>query len=171
MIIIITSSGYGAGKTEVSKAIHNYFRDSREIHIATPIKQIAFKMGWNGMKDNKGRKLLQEIGDLGKTYDKKCWLKLWADEADQIGGDLIIVDDVRYMEEYAYIRKHTKDFFHIHITHRGIPSEHKSEQTDWSEVFPFPLPNTGSVIELRETAIEIVKNFIEETRRNYAIKD
>lgn len=45
--------------------------------FASPVKAIATIMGWDGNKDEKGRKLLQSLGtETGRAYDELMWLKL-----------------------------------------------------------------------------------------------
>ena len=47
--------------------------------LADPIKEIARTgFGWDGRKDARGRRLLQEIGTVGRHYDPDLWLDRFA---------------------------------------------------------------------------------------------
>lgn len=73
--------------------------------LADPIKEIAGRgFGWDGRKDDRGRRLLQEIGDVGRHYDPDLWLDRFA---ARLGSDRpirAVVDDVRLEREVAYLR-------------------------------------------------------------------
>ena len=74
-------------------------------------------MEWNGEKDEKGRKLLTNIGYAGVKYDKYIWVKnvlhqidynLWLDNN-------VIISDLRFIHEEQYIRDRYKNVYVIGI--------------------------------------------------------
>jgi hypothetical protein len=66
--------------------------------FAAEIKAIAKTMGWDGQKDDRGRKLLQDIGSAGRAYDPWMWVsKMPTDQP-------IIIDDVRFLNEAEAIK-------------------------------------------------------------------
>jgi len=88
--------------------------------FASEIKAIATKMGWDGVKDDRGRKLLQDIGSAGRAYDPWMWAsKMPTDQP-------IIIDDVRFINEVEAI----KDVggIIVRIIRPGLsPMNHESE--------------------------------------------
>ena len=63
MIVILISGKIGAGKTTFSHLLEkelNHRGDivAMQLKLSKPMKDIAAKMGWNGEKDARGRKLL-----------------------------------------------------------------------------------------------------------------
>lgn len=85
------------GKTTVAKLMLKYL-DAEIISIATPLKEVALGMGWNGEKDEKGRRLLQL---LGTECGRKCiapdiWIKKWHEKAMASKKQFVIADDLRW---------------------------------------------------------------------------
>lgn len=46
---------------------------SKDIAFADYLKFMARGLGWNGVKDLKGRTFLQELGDVVNNYDRTFW--------------------------------------------------------------------------------------------------
>lgn len=87
--------------------------DSRmKLSFGEPIKRIAKQaFQWDGEKDERGRKLLQDIGRIGRAYNSDIWVDyartklLWRKKVEELveGYSLIIyIDDLR-MDEEAYM--------------------------------------------------------------------
>lgn len=109
----------GAGKTYAATWFK--LRTGGEIwSFAAEIKRIAALMGWDGEKDARGRKLLQDLGSAGREYDRKCWVsRMPTDRA-------VIIDDVRFVNEAAAIR--SVGGIIIRIERPGLtPMDHSSE--------------------------------------------
>lgn len=83
--------------------------------LADPIKTIARDgFGWDGAKDEAGRRLLQEIGTVGRAYRPDIWLeRLAARLADE--GAAPVVDDVRLDLEAAWL---AREGFHVVVIER-----------------------------------------------------
>lgn len=79
--------------------------------LADPIKTIARDgFGWDGAKDEAGRRLLQEIGTVGRAYRAEIWLERLATRlaAPLVDGRAarVVVDDVRLDLEAAWLARH-----------------------------------------------------------------
>lgn len=109
----------GAGKTYAATWFK--LRTGGEIwSFAAEIKRIAETMGWNGEKDSRGRKLLQDLGSIGREYDRQCWVNRMPTDRP------VIIDDVRYINEAAAIR--SVGGIIIRIERPGLtPMDHSSE--------------------------------------------
>lgn len=109
----------GCGKSTISKLIANSLRaEGHKVIIqsfAKPLKDLATSIGWDGQKDEKGRRLLQI---LGTEVCRKCirddyWIakftEFCASEAlshSPCEPELIIIcDDVRFDNEAALFDK------------------------------------------------------------------
>lgn len=72
--------------------------------LADPIKVAArCDFGWDGAKDDRGRRLLQEIGDVGRHYDPDLWLDAFAARLEADRALRAVVDDVRLEREVDYL--------------------------------------------------------------------
>lgn len=108
MEIIGFSGKAGSGKTSAAEVLEKQGFVIRS--FADPIKWIATKwFGWDGKKDEKGRKLLQSIGKIGREYNPDTWIKpmeayikAWSDKRDF----LLTIDDVRFQNEVDFIHKY-----------------------------------------------------------------
>jgi hypothetical protein len=74
--------------------------------LAGPIKEIARSgFGWDGHKDARGRRLLQEIGTVGRHYDRDIWLDRFAAALGADSPPRAVVDDLRLAREEEYLRQ------------------------------------------------------------------
>ena len=139
----------GAGKTYAA----NWFklRTGGEIwSFAAEIKRIAATMGWNGEKDSRGRKLLQDLGSIGREYDRQCWVSRMPT------GRAVIIDDVRYINEAAAIR--SVGGIIIRIERPGLtPMDHSSETEQRDIVADYTLINDQELEEKLETLYERIR--------------
>lgn len=73
--------------------------------LAAPIKAIAARsFGWDGRKDARGRRLLQELGTVGRHYDPEIWLARLGDRIRARRPVRLVVDDLRLAREAAYLK-------------------------------------------------------------------
>ncbi len=112
-VIILLSGKAGTGKSffaEKLRLAFEYRNYNVEVqHFASVLKSIAKQyFWWDGVKDEKGRKLLQHLGDVGREYDKNVWVKnlieLRLMTSPKYPQDVIIIDDWRFPNEYQYLK-------------------------------------------------------------------
>lgn len=72
--------------------------------FAGKLKDIARQMLWDGKKDERGRKLLQSLGKIGREYDVDLWAKLLVESAKY--DDITIIDDWRFPNEKEVCEKY-----------------------------------------------------------------
>lgn len=116
----------GVGKSTVARMILKELGDRVPaciLPISFKIKQIAKDMGWDGKKDEKGRRLLQLLGtECGRVcLGPDTWIDLWHVEAERLwmeAGEpprlIIIADDIRYPNEAMWILMHGGIIINIH---------------------------------------------------------
>lgn len=71
-IIIINGSG-GSGKSTFVAAAREHNPNVFEFSMVDIIKKIALNVGWDGVKDNKGRRLLSDLKDALDRYCDKTF--------------------------------------------------------------------------------------------------
>jgi hypothetical protein len=114
-VVILISGKAGSGKTTIANILRKKLTEITPISVyhgsfAYPIKKLCeVYIDWDGEKDERGRKLLQNIGRDGREYDQDIWVKKMMQNADQKAGllpfDFILVDDWRFPNELAYLQK------------------------------------------------------------------
>lgn len=128
----------------------------RKYALADPIKRIAAEaFGWDGAKDERGRRILQEIGTVGRNYDPDLWLTRFADRLAGEARGRAAVDDVRLAREVDYLER--LGFTCVRITRRPelIPAYadstrhlHETEAELDRVAFAHSIDNSGSLAEL-----------------------
>lgn len=113
-VVILVSGKAGSGKSKVASELEKKLNEVGGLTVfrysfADPIKYIAKAfIKWDGEKDEKGRKLLQEQGRIGREYDKDIWVKHFLNQLDRKAGmflfNFAIIDDWRFPNELAYLR-------------------------------------------------------------------
>ena len=114
----------GAGKSTVGRFLRSMISESFVLPFADEVKNVAKYMGWDGKKNEKGRRLLQLLGtECGRMcINTDLWVTRWLDTAyrhSYTGRRIIIADDVRFENEAEIIRRFGKV---IHILGRNDPT-------------------------------------------------
>jgi len=128
----------GSGKSYAASVVKECYPAYRLFSFAHEIKRLArYYMGWDGEKDERGRKLLQDLGMAGRAYDSQLWVGFMPPDR------LLVIDDVRFLNEAAAIREHGGIV--IRVRRFGVdPMDHVSE-TEQEQITPdFTLINDGS---------------------------
>ena len=147
------------GKTTAA----NFIPGAKILSFADPVKQIALSsFGWDGVKDDKGRRLLQVIGtECGREYDKDIWIKKMREQiAIYVPKfDIIAIDDCRFDNEPQLV----KDLggIVIEITRPGcVPDGHASEAGISSNLIDYHIFNNGTLEQLKEKVLSIIAEYI-----------
>lgn len=85
--------------------LHSFGYKAQILYFADGVKEEAKRLGWDGVKDDNGRALLQVIGDMYRNvYGKDYWIKQ-LERKIQPDYHYVIIPDTRYFNEALYFRK------------------------------------------------------------------
>ena len=112
MQVILVSGRAGEGKTTFTRLCVRILAEhgimAEIVPFAQGVKEVASEMGWDGKKDSRGRKLLQDVGRIGREYNEN----LWAEQAverinlDSLNSYVIdFIDDWRFSNEGYVVDK------------------------------------------------------------------
>ena len=112
-MITMVSGRAGEGKTTFAKycqdiLVADHQISSAIVPFARMVKETALFMGWDGEKDEKGRRLLQDIGNTGRTFDIDLWARHAVDFIKQHPAEFeyVFVDDWRFPNEGNFLQEH-----------------------------------------------------------------
>jgi|SRR3990172_2099723 len=168
-IIVLVSGKAGVGKTEFCKHFNLLHGASFVIeHFASGVKNLArdgFK--WNGEKDEKGRALLQGVGQVGRDYNENIWVEKTHKAILNQGYTLVLVDDWRFPNELSWLINNS-DFevytVRIQAPNREILKGNPTLYYDISEIslpeggmchYDFIVNNEGSIEDLKKEVMKI----------------
>ena len=183
--VILISGKAGVGKTTAARYIQEYLHSevtgySYITHFATGVKKLAFIMGWNGQKDEKGRKLLQEVGNLGRCYRGDAWVDFMIRHLQgTVPGellDVIIVDDWRFPNESFYFFKRKDEYKVFTISVKSPPERELLRGTEeWEDIsetsldnykgFNYIVGNYGTMEVFEYDVINVLLDIIEESKQ------
>lgn len=177
MKIIMISGKSGSGKNALAAAFANALKDNRVLTIAfgdlvkTFLKQYY---GWNGEKDEAGRKMLQE---LGTNKVRKMFPTYWAEVvaefvmATAADWDYVIIPDWRFVNEYYTIADYTNNTILIRVERYNedgskwvnpdmTPEQlnHISENELEKFSFDYIVENRGDISNLDDAAATIIED-------------
>jgi len=142
--------------------------------FAYGVKAAATFMGWDGEKDARGRKLLQDVGKVGRAYDRNMWVSSsFIRIEEQVGYpfDAVFIDDWRFKNEYEYAIESEKLYKVIPIrldaedreSLKGTPEYDDISETELDK-FEFPpmnyLCNNKDYLTYRSSLLDIVSRSI-----------
>lgn len=177
---ILVSGLAGVGKTTFAYKIIDEFKEERPDYIvvkgafAMGVKAIAKVMGWDRQKDEKGRQLLQDIGNTGRKYDEDTWVKYFHKYVEKnyvFVPDVVVVDDWRFPNEAEYIKNlGLYDVITIRVEAperemlKGTPQYFDISETSLSldDKYDYIINNIGSLNMLDLSAENIVQDILKE---------
>lgn len=138
MIIIGISGKAEHGKTTLANALKILLEQKHMNVVIQPIAQVmkeqAKMLGWDGKKDEKGRRFLQTFTNPIKEYNgEQCYAKWCIERARKLNPDIVLVDDVRmfpevnYFTELAESKKVDRTIF-VRVNRPGYVSSLTEEQ-------------------------------------------
>jgi dephospho-CoA kinase len=153
---LIGLAGSGKDTAAIGLVANGWLREAFADHL----KHLALEFGWNGIKDAKGRALLQDLGMAGRKYNPDCWVEHIAYKLKlQLKYRELwprVWTDVRFQNEADFIRK--RGGIIIRINRPEIIAEnHESELKQLDVVADYTVDNTGTIPELRDKILDIIK--------------
>jgi hypothetical protein len=105
-VFILLSGRAGVGKSTCAKYLCGEFKSRKFSSVvasfAKSVKDCAINsFDWDGRKDDKGRKLLQGIGNIGREYNENIWVGILVENEFEV--DFTLIDDWRFPNERDYI--------------------------------------------------------------------
>lgn len=191
-VVVLVSGKAGAGKTTVRDKLYDkllYLSDNMEImkySFANPLKFMAQAfIGWDKQKDERGRRLLQKLGQDGREYDEHIWCKHLLNQLDKskepFPPSFIFIDDWRFRNEVQFFQSNPMlDVVTIRVFGRGglegenandvSETELQDSGLEYLEFIPalynFAINNSGDIdkLETKLDAVlaEILKQYIVE---------
>lgn len=154
-ILVLVSGKAGAGKDTVGEYLVRKFGFKRYA-FADRLKEIAREVGWNGEKDEKGRRLLQELGSVVRRYDQDTWVNIVLDKIKEENSKKVVITDCRYVNEYLRARKFAGEFGYMLIPIKVIgrkydlPEELKAHESEMyvDQIPGVEIDNNGTLEEL-----------------------
>lgn len=173
MIVILLSGKAEAGKdTFYEMTAERYAkRIIKRIAFADALKQIAFEMGWDGHKDVTGRRLLQDLGEIGRKYRADLWVDKTIEtlQAYSRDADIVCFTDCRYPNELAGIKNSkvidgSSTVVTVRIERPGhviaANQNHISETALDEYAFDYTIINNGTLEDYRVKVLETVAMII-----------
>lgn len=158
-MIVVLISGYAtSGKDTFGTMLVKYLPNSKILHFADPIKECAkIYFNWNGAKDEKGRKLLQQIGKIGREYDTDIWVKKLINRINESNDNIefLIIPDWRFKNEFEFITRQfgRRNVVTIRIK-REVPIINDISERDLDDFtqYDFVVENNSSLDNLEQQA-------------------
>jgi len=112
--LIFVTGKVGSGKDTLVKIFKDLY-GFEPFFYGDNLKTVLLYAGWNGKKDLKGRKLLQQVGRAFRNYDEDFWVNWLFDDICMYidsyidyfsNNDIrIIIGDVRHINEITRMKK------------------------------------------------------------------
>ena len=156
MTVVILNGSNGVGKDTFADMCSKY-ADTKHISSVDYVKEMALKIGWDGVKDEDGRKFLHNLKLTLDAYRDTIWSDLMAKaEAERLSGTEVLFVDIR---EPSEIRKAYKKFsdaeytvFSALVTRDGVVADNEADKFVNDFDYDFYIDNNGTLEELDRIA-------------------
>jgi len=143
----------GSGKDTAARGLVKL--GYRRLAFADELKSLAFYFGWDGEKDEDGRKLLQELGMAARRYNARFWIQCLNKQiVRERLKEPFVFTDVRFQNEADYVRSIYGIIVRI-VRPGQIADEHESELNQSQIVADYEVVNDGSIEDLHKKIAEL----------------
>ena len=162
------------GKDTIAEMIRNYYKengsDILNLQYSSYIKEYAQKISnWDGSEETKPRELLQQLGTnvIRDKIDEAFFVKKIVDDIKVYSFffDVLTISDARFKLEVDTPRDNFQNVIVIRVNRpnfdNGLTEEQKLHRTETDlddyENYDYTIENDGSLEDLKEKVIEILK--------------
>jgi hypothetical protein len=149
----------GSGKDTAALALTA--RGWRRKAFADHLKSLAFSFGWDGYKDAKGRKLLQDLGMAARAYNENFWIDQAYYGLTSISENFskipMVWTDVRFENEAEFIRKRGGIIIRIKRPEQISRDQHESELNQFDIHADYEVVNGGTIEDLHNAILQILE--------------
>jgi hypothetical protein len=169
-MIVGLSGKAQSGKDTVGAALVNKHEFIR-VASADALKRIAMRtFGWDGEKDARGRKFLQDLATAVRGYDPDFWINITLKEIQrqndsERNNKNFVITDLRYTNEANSLKK--AGAILIRIEREGIELfDHESEtQLDNYDGFDYLISNNDSISKLEQRVETILNRIVKKNEK------
>lgn len=162
-IIIINGMG-GSGKDSFVKACQNIDPTIQNISSVNYVKQVAYELGWDGVKDTKGRRFLSDLKMALSAYNDAPFIMTIKDIEDYDKNATIFVhiresDDISKYKAYF---EHNGDIVTTVVINNSRVKPITSNLADadvYNSSYDWIIDNEGTLDDLAQSAEFFLKNF------------
>jgi len=141
----------GSGKDTAARALLE--RGWQRVGFADAIKTKAYFLGWDGLKDERGRRLLQDLGMAMRRFDENFWIHK---AQNSMKGGPCVFTDVRFQNEADFICE--SGGIIVRVVREGLEiGEHESESGQTRIRADYSIVNDGTVEHLQAQLLEIAE--------------
>ena len=162
-IIIINGMG-GSGKDSFVKACQNIDPTIQNISSVNYVKQVAYELGWDGVKDTKGRRFLSDLKMALSAYNDAPFIMTIKDIEDYDKNATVFVhiresDDISKYKAYF---EHNGDIVTTVVINNSRVKPITSNLADadvYNSSYDWIIDNEGTLDDLAQSAEFFLKNF------------
>lgn len=162
-IIIINGMG-GSGKDSFVKACQNIDPTIQNISSVEYVKQVAYELGWDGVKDTKGRRFLSDLKMALSAYNDAPFIMTIKDIEDY-DKDATVFVHIRESDDISKYRtyfEHNGDIVTTVLINNSRVAPITSNLADadvYNSSYDWIIDNEGTLEDLNVSAEFFLKNF------------
>jgi dephospho-CoA kinase len=157
MKVILLIGKAGVGKDESYKCIRNLYPTAERYAFADRLKVFAYEMGWDGRKDERGRKLLQGIGNTVREYKEGFWALNVVNIIKQEMPNIAVITDCRFPNEIQIMKDHFRDVTTIKIVRDVDEMDDISEHALDDYKPNYTVSNDGTIADLQNSLKDVLE--------------
>ncbi len=164
--VIVINGPAGAGKdtfVELCQEIFNKIFHSEVFNFSSiiPVKRLAMEMGWDGVKDEKGRKFLADLKMLWASFNNGPTSYLLECASGVLAG--LVFLHVREPEEILKLKELIPDVVLLHVDREGALELVNGADDRTLEInYDYYIDNNGDKDALKKICLDFIMHLLSE---------
>lgn len=152
-----------AGKDTFCKFVSEFYPNTYHFSIVDSVKRQALQLGWDGVKDEKGRKFLNGLKNIIDEYNDNNFKEIVEKVNNTDDTNKVFLIDMRELSDIERARKELNASI-VLINNENV-EQIKSNNADanvYNISYDIVIDNSGSLDELKDKAQYFVNKYIKE---------
>ena len=154
-----------AGKDTFCKFVSEFYPNTYHFSIVDSVKRQALQLGWDGVKDEKGRKFLCELKRITDEYDDRNFqiVKDVIERLNVESDNMVYLVDMREPQDIERARKELNAKV-VFIKNLNVPiiNSNYADAGVFDINYDIEIDNSGTLDDLKDKAKDFIDKYIKE---------
>ena len=161
MKVFVINGMARAGKDTFCNYVSEMYNDTYHFSIVDLTKDFAKQLGWNGEKDERGRKFLCELKRITDEYDDRNFQRVKQTIEHITTDDMVFLVDMREPQDIERARKELNAKI-VFVKNSNVPiiNSNYADAGVFNINYDIEIDNSGTLDDLKDKARDFIDKYI-----------